>query len=289
MRIDLTYHPPFDWRGMLAFFRSRAIPGVETVNQGVYRRTIEINQSIGTIAVSQADSETALKLKVSPSCKREMSEIVPRVRRMFDLDTDLAAIYRVLRKDPLLKKVIDCHPGLRLPGAWETFEVAVRAVVGQQISVKGARTVIGRIVARAGERLSATHASKDPTGLAYLFPTPEALCECNLNQIGMPQRRIETIRALAQAVIQGQLSFSAISSRDDFIQQMTRIPGIGDWTAQYTAMRGLGEADAFPASDLGIIKALQWGDKRPTPKQILKRAENWWPWRAYAAIYLWHL
>jgi 3-methyladenine DNA glycosylase/8-oxoguanine DNA glycosylase len=190
----------------------------------------------------------------------------------------------VLAADPVLRKIVRRLPGLRLPGAWDPFEVAVRAVVGQQISVKSARTVIGRIAAKAGPAFEgAAHPQ-----LTRFFPTAAELSVCELEGIGMPAKRIETIKALARVVADGQLPLRTNVPIDEFVAQLTRIPGIGDWTAHYIAMRALGEPDAFPAADLGLIRALQQGDKRPTPKQVLKRAENWRPWRAYAAIYLWN-
>jgi 3-methyladenine DNA glycosylase/8-oxoguanine DNA glycosylase len=203
---------------------------------------------------------------------------------MFDLDANLTAIHDVLAADRVLQRLVRKQPGLRLPGAWDPFEVAIRAVVGQQVSVKGARTVVGRIAAKAGPRFE----SVDHPELTHFFPTVHELNACDLAMLGMPEKRVGTIRALAEEVDRGRLSFVVHGSLSDFIEQLTRIPGIGDWTAHYIAMRAMGEPDAFPASDLGIIKALQQGDKRLTPKQIRQRAEEWRPWRAYAAMYLWN-
>jgi AraC family transcriptional regulator, regulatory protein of adaptative response / DNA-3-methyladenine glycosylase II len=282
--LSLPYRPPFDWTRMLDFFQVRAIPGVEWVDGGAYHRTIRLGETAGTICVRHAAQEQALLLTTALSDSRDLMAFVDRVRRMFDLDANMAAIHAVLATDPALKKIIDKHPGLRLPGAWDPFEVAVRAVVGQQISVKGARTVIGRIAARAGSPCAfPTHPQ-----LAYFFPTAKELSVCKLEGIGMPAKRIETIRALSRAAAGGELALVGNAPTDEFVAQLTRIPGIGDWTAHYIAMRALGDPDAFPAADLGILKALQQGDMRPTPRQVWKRAENWRPWRAYAAVYLWH-
>jgi AraC family transcriptional regulator of adaptative response / DNA-3-methyladenine glycosylase II len=204
---------------------------------------------------------------------------------MFDLDAHMAAIHAVLGADAALERVIRKQPGLRLPGAWDPFEVAVRAVVGQQVSVKGARTVIGRIAAKAGPLF----ASAPLPGVNRFFPTAHELNACQLGRIGMPAKRVATVQALAEAVVLERICFEIKSSLPDFVSQLTRIAGIGDWTAQYIAMRALGEPDAFPAADLGIAKALQQtGQPRPGPKQIRQRAESWRPWRAYAAIYLWN-
>jgi AraC family transcriptional regulator, regulatory protein of adaptative response / DNA-3-methyladenine glycosylase II len=282
--LTLSYRPPFHWPGMLGFFESRAIPGVEFVAHGVYHSTIRINETTGVISVAHQPRDNALRLTVALSDSRDLMAIVERVRRMFDLDANMTAIHDVLAADGVLERLMRKQPGLRLPGAWDPFEAAVRAVVGQQISVKGARTVIGRIAAKAGPMFE----SVDHPELTHFFPTARELNACNLGMVGMPETRIRTVRALAEEVDRGRFSFVVNGSLSDFIEQLTRIPGIGDWTAQYIAMRAMGEPDAFPAEDLGIIKALQQGDKRLTPKQIRQRAEEWRPWRAYAAMYLWH-
>ena len=202
---------------------------------------------------------------------------------MFDLDANMTAIHNVLAADSVLKRSVAKKPGLRLPGAWDPFEAAVRAVVGQQVSVKGARTVLGRIAAKAGPRFE----SADHPELTHFFPTAHELNTCDLGGTGVPETRVRTVKALAEEVDSKRLSFVVKGSLSDFIEQLTRIPGIGDWTAQYIAMRAMGEPDAFPAADLGIIKALQQGSKRLTPKQILQIAQKWRPWRAYAAMHLW--
>jgi len=282
--LTLSYRPPFDWQSMLGFFELRAIPGVEFVAHGVYHRTIRTNETTGVISMAHQPRDNALLLNVALSDSRDLMPIVEKVRRMFDLDANMTAIHEVLAVDGALEKLVLKQPGLRLPGAWDPFEAAIRAVVGQQISVKGARAVIGRIVAKAGPLFE----SVDRPELTHLFPTAHELNACDLGMVGMPETRVRTVRALAEAVDQGRFSFVVKGSLSDFIEQLTRIPGIGDWTAQYIAMRAIGEPDAFPAADLGIIKALQHGDKRLTPKQIRHRAEAWRPWRAYAAMYLWH-
>jgi 3-methyladenine DNA glycosylase/8-oxoguanine DNA glycosylase len=202
---------------------------------------------------------------------------------MFDLDANMAAIHEVLAADAELEQSVAKHPGLRLPGAWDPFEAVIRAVAGQQVSVKGARTIIGRIASKAGTQFE----SADHPELTHFFPTARELGANDLGGIGMPEIKVRTVKALAEEVDTGRLSFVVKGALSDFIEQLTRIPGIGDWTAQYIAMRAMGEPDAFPASDLGIIKALQKGGKRLSSKQILQRAEKWRPWRAYAAMYLW--
>jgi AraC family transcriptional regulator, regulatory protein of adaptative response / DNA-3-methyladenine glycosylase II len=281
--LTLSFRPPFHWRHMLGFFELRAIPGVEVVAGGTYSRTIRINETSGVISVAHSEQEDALLLTVALSDSRDLMSIVERVRRMFDLDANMAAIHDVLAADPELERSVAKQPGLRLPGAWDPFEAAIRAVVGQQVSVKGACTIIGRIAAKVGPRFE----SEEHPELTRFFPTAHEFKACDLGGIGMPEMRTRTVQALAEEVAAERLSFVVKGSLSDFIKQLTRIPGIGDWTAQYIAMRAMGEPDAFPAGDLGIVKALQKGDKPLTLEQIPERAEKWRPWRAYAAMYLW--
>ncbi len=281
--LTLSYRPPYDWQRMLTFFEARAIPGLELVADGIYQRTIRINETSGVISLSHSAKANAVLLTVALSDSRDLMSIVETVRRMFDLDANLAAIHEVLVADTVLEKLVRQQPGLRLPGAWDPFEAAIRAVVGQQVSVKGARTVLGRIVEKTGTRFE----SSDQAGLTHFFPTAPELNVCDLTGIGMPNKRIRTVKALAEKVDQEGFSFTVKGSLSNFIGELTRIPGIGDWTAQYIAMRAMGEPDAFPAGDLGIIKALSRSDKRPTVEQIRQRAEKWRPWRAYAAMLLW--
>ncbi len=281
--LTLSYRPPFDWPRMLTFFAERAIPGVEYVDNGVYHRTVRIDDTVGRIAVTHTEDGPALKIDVALSDSRKLMSVVERVRRMFDLDANMAAIHDVLCADPLLGKNLKKHSGLRLPGAWDPFETAIRAVVGQQVSVKASRTIIGRIARKAGPRYD----MGGHPALRRFFPTAAELSACDLGIIGMPSKREAAIKALSGAVASEAIALQVTDTLEDFIKTLTRIPGIGDWTAQYIAMRALSEPDAFPSADLGIIKALQEGDCRPSPKQVRERAEAWRPWRAYAAICLW--
>jgi AraC family transcriptional regulator of adaptative response / DNA-3-methyladenine glycosylase II len=282
--LTLPYRPPYDWDRMLAFFQRRAIPDVEWVANGVYRRTIRLSATRGTIAVRHAQKSHALKLEVRMTDSGELMGVVERVRRIFDLDANPRAIHRTLSQDPLLAERIHKYPGLRLPGSWDPFETAVRAVVGQQISVKGAVTQLGRIAHLVG----VPHDGDDDPHLTRFFPTAAEMMAGDITSIGMPQKRKETLRQIARQIVTGSLQLDTVGEYSRFIDSMTAIPGIGDWTANYVAMRALGEPDAFPASDLGIMKALQVGDTRPTARLVATRAEAWRPWRAYAAIYLWH-
>lgn len=281
--LNLTYRPPYDWPRMLTFFRDRAIPGVEWADNHRYFRTIRLSDCRGTLAVRHARKGHQLVLDICLDESRVVMDAVERVRRMFDLDANPLAIHRTLKQDPLLGQHIRRMPGLRLPGAWDPFEAAVRAIVGQQISVKGAVTQLGRLtrLANAGQNVYANSL------LALFFPNAAELARTDLASFGMPGKRKQTLLRLAQMVQLGEVTLSVDKDLTGFIDKLTAIPGIGDWTAHYVAMRALSEPDAFPASDLGIIKALQTGERRPTVRQVLARAEAWRPWRSYGAIYLW--
>jgi AraC family transcriptional regulator of adaptative response / DNA-3-methyladenine glycosylase II len=198
---------------------------------------------------------------------------------MFDLNADWSAIAGGLASDPLLAERVKAHPGLRVPGCWNGFELATRAILGQQITVRGATGLAGRLVRNFGQPFPATN------DLTHLFPPPEVLADANLAKIGMPGARAETIRTLARAVCDGQISFEGIVDLDAFLTRLCEIPGIGKWTAQYVAMRALGEPDAFPSADLGLLRNSGMGSSRA----LERRAETWRPWRAYAALYLWNV
>ena len=274
----LRFRPPYDWDAMLSFLAARAMPGVEVVETGTYRRSISLNGSHGYLEVSLDEKNVALAARVQFGNPRSLFFIVERIRSMFDLNADWAAITRGLRADPELAKRLAIHPGLRVPGCWNGFELAVRAILGQQITVKGATALAGRIVQTFGQRFSAAG------NLTHLFPTPEVLADANLAGVGMPGARAETVRALARAVCGGRINFDGVVDSDAFLTRLCEIPGIGRWTAQYVAMRALGEPDAFPWGDLGLLRAL--GLRSNT--ELERRAESWRPWRAYAAMYLWN-
>jgi len=273
----LRFRPPYDWNGMLSFLAARATPGVELVEGDRYRRSISLNGNHGHFEVSLDESNIALRAKVQFGDPRSLFFIVERIRAMFDLNADWSTIVRALRTDPVLAKRLESRPGLRVPGCWNGFELALRAILGQQITVKGATALAGRLVDAYGRPF----ASAD--GLTHLFPTPEVLAEAKLTNVGLTSARSETIRALARAVCEGKINFEGILDAEEFLKRLCEIPGIGNWTAQYVAMRALGEPDAFPASDLGLLRALQMQNVR----EIEERSQAWRPWRAYAAMYFW--
>jgi len=276
---QLRYRPPYHWRGMLGFLAARATPGVEIVDGDCYRRSISCNGSHGYFAVSPDESHDSLAVRVQIADPHSLYTIIERIRAMFDLNADWPAIAKTFGTDSSLGARIKAAPGLRVPGCWNGFELTVRAILGQQITVKGATSIAGRLTAAYGRRF------EGPGGLTHLFPTAENLAEARLTGVGLTEKRTETIRALARAVVDGRLVFERIVSTDAFLAQLCEIPGIGNWTAQYVAMRALGEPDAFPSSDLGLLRAL---DLR-SAQDIEHRVEGWRPWRAYGAMYLWSI
>lgn len=277
-RFRLRFRPPYDWDGMLRFLAARATPGVESVEAGTYSRTISALGSHGWIDVALDWENDTLLVRVQFGDPRALFFIVERIRAMFDLNADWVSIAPSLRSDPVLGRWVNAEPGLRVPGCWSGFELAIRAILGQQITVKGATALAGTLVRTFGQRVS------NGGSLTHLFPTPEVLAEADLGRIGMPRSRSATIRAFAKAVCQGQVSFEGIIATDEFLARLCEIPGIGKWTAQYIAMRALGEPDAFPSGDIGLLRALGLDN----PRDLERRAEAWRPWRAYATMYLWH-
>jgi AraC family transcriptional regulator, regulatory protein of adaptative response / DNA-3-methyladenine glycosylase II len=275
----LHFRPPYHWQGMLDFLAARATPGVEVVDAGAYRRTISLNGRDGYFEVSLDERRDALVVRIEFGDPHSLFFIVERIRTMFDLNADWSDIAQSLKSDPLLAASVEADAGLRVPGCWNGFELAVRAILGQQITVKGATSLAGRIAARFGRPFSGPH------GLTHLFPPPEVLAIAKLGDIGLTRARSETIRALARAVSSGKINFEGVIDSDGFLNSLCEIPGIGKWTAQYVAMRALGEPDTFPSSDLGLLRALGLESSR----ELEHRAESWRPWRAYAAMYLWKM
>ena len=280
--VRLAFRPPLDWSGLLGFLAPRATPGVEAVADGVYRRTIAIGDGAGTIEVRAAAGEPHLLMRVRLARPERLLQVVARARRLFDLDADPVPIADHLAASPELAPLVARRPGLRVPGAWDAFELAVRAVLGQQVTVRGATTLAGRLVRAAGTPLDRTE-----DGLTHLFPRPEALAYADLASVGVPRARAATIRALAGAVASGEVVLDASRGLEDAVARLAAVPGIGAWTAHYVAMRALGEPDAFPAADLGLRRALGNGAGRLAPARVAERADAWRPWRAYAVMHLW--
>jgi AraC family transcriptional regulator of adaptative response / DNA-3-methyladenine glycosylase II len=277
----LRFRPPYDWNGMLAFLAPRATPGVEAVEGATYLRSISLKgsrrQEQGYFKVSLDERSESLIAQVQFGDPRALFFIVERIRAMFDLNADWARIVASLKGDAALGRRMAKHPGLRVPGCWNGFELAVRAILGQQISVKAATTLAGRLAQAFGTPFAGA------PSLSRVFPAPEALADAPLARIGLTGARCETVRALARAVSEGRLHFDGILDSEVFLNQLHEIPGIGKWTAQYVAMRALREPDAFPTGDIGLLHALDLHSAR----DLDRRSEAWRPWRAYAAMYLW--
>ncbi|HWP64934.1 MAG TPA: DNA-3-methyladenine glycosylase 2, partial [Candidatus Limnocylindria bacterium] len=278
--LRLAYRPPLDWASLLAFLGARAIPGVEHADGTTYRRTIAVGEQAGTLAVC-AERET-LQLDVTLPGSSALFHVVTRVRRMLDLDADPARIAGELGSDPLLARSVALRPGLRIPGAWDPFECAVRAVVGQQVSVRTATTLVGRIADAFGRRVASDHPA-----LTHVFPTPAVLADAPLERIGILGARARAIRALAAAVASGTLVLDGTASADETAARLAALPGIGEWTTQYVLLRALGEPDAFPAGDLALRRAAGNGAGALSARALAARAESWRPWRGYAAVHLW--
>ncbi len=258
----LRFRPPYHWEGMLSFLAKRAIPGVEAVDDGIYRRSISLSGQDGYFEASLGKDREALAVRIQIADPCFLFMIIERIRAMFDLNADWIEIARTLRRDPLLAERIRAAPGLRVPGCWDSFELAVRAIVGQQISVSAATALSGRMVRAFGKPFFGIGK------LSHLFPSPEVLAEADLTTAGLTTTRAETVRLLARAVC----------------AETIRFDGIGEWTAQYVAMRALGEPDALPAGDLRLLRTLAM----TSSQKLQKRSEGWRPWRSYATLYLWH-
>ncbi|PJK00734.1 DNA methylase [Lysobacteraceae bacterium NML91-0213] len=287
--LRLGYRPPYDFGAMLDFFHGRALPGIEQVDAQGYARVFDAGAAVGWLRVSHWPSPVhapvhALRLELQGAPAGSLLTIVQRVRRMFDLDADPQAIAAALAHDARLAPLLAAHPGLRIPSGWDGFEIAVRAVVGQQVSVAAARTVTTRLAARHGRPVPEPLAA---AGYAHLFPDAATLADADLDRMGLPAARAAAVRSIARAVVDGTVGFRVDGTLEDFIARWTALPGIGPWTAQYIALRALGHPDAFPAGDLVLQRAATGDGSRLAERALRARAEAWRPWRGYAVIQLW--
>lgn len=278
----LPYRPPYDWPVILAFLGQRAIAGVESIVDGRYARSIRLDGMRGWVAIEPAPGN-ALRARVAFSLSAALPAITARLRRQFDLDADPAAIAAHLGTDPVMAPLVAARPGLRVPGAWDGFELAIRAVLGQQITVFGARGLAGKLVAAHGEPLV-----EPAHGLTHVFPQPERLAAAGLAALGMPRGRAAALSAVAAAVVEDRSLLDPAGDHAESVRRLRAIRGVGDWTAQYIALRQLRDPDAFPDSDIGLLRAMARCEGRPfSPAGLRLRAETWRPWRAYAAQHLW--
>ena len=272
---ELAYRPPLDWNALLDFLVGRASCGVEAVADGRYLRAVAWKSHRGWLAVSPSPTKSALRVELSASLAPALTPVLTRVRRLFDLSADPAKI------EAHLGEMAASRPGLRVPGAFDGFEMAVRAILGQQISVKAASTLAGRFAAKFGEPIETPFAS-----LTHLPPTAQRVAQAapeELTALGIVGARAKSILALANAVTEKTVRLEPGADVKAMTARLKERPGIGEWTAQYIAMRALAWPDAFPHTDLGIVKALG----ETNSKRVLERAEAWRPWRAYAAMHLW--
>jgi 3-methyladenine DNA glycosylase/8-oxoguanine DNA glycosylase len=282
----LPVHEPFDWTIIAGFLGPRCIPGVEIVDGLAYRRTIALGGRHGTIELApDAAGRLALRVRHPDPASRDL--IARRLVRQFDLMTDIAAIAEQFGRDPLLGPMVALRPGLRVPGAWDPFELAVRAILGQQVSVAAATTLAGRVAMAYGEPLRLDDGLPPPPGLAQVFPGPAALTGADPGVLRIPTKRAQTIAGLAAAALAEPALFEGGLPLADLVERLDALPGIGPWTAHYIAMRALREPDAFPSGDLGLRKAMATAAGLPSFKEMDARAEAWRPWRAYAALHLW--
>ncbi len=282
LTMHLQYHPPFETRSLLAFLQRRAISGVEEVVNGCYRRTVLMPTSKGIIELEPVEQSNSVQLRLLLNDLSDQSTLVQQCRYLFDLDAVPAPIARVLATDPLLAPLVKARPGLRVPGTIDGFELTVRAIIGQQVSVAGARTLAARLVKTLGEPLEQPYGT-----LTHFFPTPLAIAHSDLQGLGLTRSRVIALLSLAHAVAEEGLSLDRNTDQAQTITHLLQIPGIGPWTTSYVAMRALGDPDAFPATDLGLRRAFEQLGQPSDSINIEKHAELWRPWRAYGAHHLW--
>ena len=271
---------PFAMDVLISFLGERAVVGIEEIREGSYARSLRTASGCVVMSLAPDPVEPFVKLTIRQHGEGDDDQVVGAARTTFDIDADPVAIDDVLGGDPALAPLVARTPGIRMPGAPDRFELLMRAVFGQQVSVAGARTSLGVFVARFGTALAT------PVGsVTHVFPTPERVAEIPPEELGMPRRRAETIRRLGQAVASGSVD---LSDRGRALAALAEIPGIGPWTLDYVAMRGFHDRDAFPATDLGVRRGFEALGLPTTTKEILERAERWRPYRAYAVMHLWN-
>lgn len=281
-RLNLDARGTFDWQGTLSWLAPRAIPGVEQVRGARYRRRFEDDGVESTFCVGTAGSR---KLSVGIEGIASPAALASRLRRMFDLDADLPAITNHLALDPQLGRHLRNRFAPRVAGAFDSFEVAVRAILGQQVSVAAATRLAERLVVRCAR-------SPEPwrdDGLTFLFPRPRDILSADLSAMGMPGARVRSIQHLSEATEADPALLAPSGNYGADVERLKALPGIGEWTAQYIALRALGHRDAFPASDIGLLRAMSVGGVRPSPAELTEIAEAWRPYRGHAAMLLWSL
>ena len=275
--VRLGYRGPLDWDALLRYFAARAIPGVEHVSGNAYRRTIVVDGDAGVLELLPGGGDHVLLVAHLPHWE-ELIHVVARARRIANLDLDLDEAVASLGSDPAIGPLLRARPGLRTPGTWDPFETGVRAIVGQQVTLSGASTISGRIVRRHGTPVPGI----SQLGLTHAFPSAMTLADADLDGLGLPRARQHAIRAFARAVAADAIRLDGSVGLEELVASLAAIDGLGPWTAHYLALR-IGEPDAFPATDLGLRRALGGHDAR----SLAALAEGWRPWRALAATHLW--
>jgi len=280
--LRLAYRPPYDWAQVQAFLAARAVAGVERVDARGYARTVTCEGGHALIHVRALPGKHALELRVAGAPPAVLLQLSTVARRVFDLAADPQPIGVELAADPLVGPLARARPGLRIPGTWDPFECTVRAVLGQQVSVAAGRTFAVRLVERLG---AAIRGGSD--GLTHLFPDAAMLAVAPLESLGLTRSRAATLRALSRAVLERRIDFSA--APEEVVAALAALPGIGSWTAQYVALRALGEPDAMPTGDLVLRRMAAPGQRLLTARELEERARAWQPWRGYAVMHLWHV
>jgi AraC family transcriptional regulator of adaptative response / DNA-3-methyladenine glycosylase II len=279
--LRLSYRPPYDWDGILAFLSARTLKGVESVTAGAYMRTVAFGKRRGWIRVTHAPAKNSLQVEFTHSLAPALPALLGRLRNLFDLSARPDLIAGQLMKDRLLKPMVRKNPGLRVPGAFDGFELAVRAILGQQVTVKAAATLACRFAAAFGEECGTLVPE-----LTHLSPTPERIAKANVDDIaklGIVSARAKCIIAIAKAVVTGELQLEAGVNPEAAIARLMELPGVGPWTAHYMAMRILRWPDAFPKEDIAVLNNLGG----VTPKQAEEMSQAWRPWRSYAVLHIW--
>jgi AraC family transcriptional regulator of adaptative response / DNA-3-methyladenine glycosylase II len=280
MELRLPYRRPFDWASLIAFLKPRAIPGVELVSQGSYQRTIEMSGVPGIVTIRPDEKNSRLVVRLDAGNYDGLAQAVERVRRMFDLSADPVRIVSHLSLDPKLTELVNLRPGIRVPGVWDGFEIAVLSVLGQSLTNHGPRKQVSRIV-----QLFGTPFDTPIRGLKYLFPKPEMLADVDLSIAGIDDAQAGAIRELAASVIRGQINFETSRNLEQAVSEFANECGIDESAAHYIAMRAFGEPDAFPATEL-LRRRHAVSGPFPGEAPTLSAAERWRPWRAYAAMHL---
>jgi AraC family transcriptional regulator of adaptative response / DNA-3-methyladenine glycosylase II len=277
--VSLPVREPFDADALLGFLARRTLAGVEAFDGSTYARTLRLPHGTGRVHLTPERAQVQCTLELADL--RDLSAAVERCRRLLDLDADPVAIDEHLASDPLLAPRVAARPGVRVPGHVDGFEVAVRAIVGQQISVAGARTVVSRIADEHGEHLDG------PDGLTVVFPTPQVIAGADPDSLPMPRARSRALCGLAAAVADGSVVLDRSADRGEVRAALLALPGIGAWTADYIALRALGDPDVFMATDLGVRQGLERLGVATHTRTAVERAEYWRPWRSYASIHIW--